>query len=228
MCIKQNKSVKKFIDSFLQTNPSWLFYDEDHTYSDKTFQIPIEGTDKILQCVLKRKESTGKLRCFASTFKGLDSLGILEEYRTRWTIENGIKDLIENYYFNNIPGIDPHRINIHYFVVTLARILYEMFCQDYEDARNPDGSKKTLDTLRPEFIIGSNASLSLVKDELILTWNDPYPEKKHHALQALLSKLNEESKQGFPFLGGLRLRFEITPARSQDLHNMFKRGVLEF
>ena len=83
MCIKQNKKVKKFIDSFLQTNPTWLFYDEDHTCSDKTFHIPITQTEKILQCVLKRKESNGNLRCFGSTLKGLDSMGILQEYRAR-------------------------------------------------------------------------------------------------------------------------------------------------
>jgi len=77
--------------------------------------------------------------------KGLGNMGILEEYRIRWTIENGIKDLVANYFFNNIPGVDPHRINIHYFVVTLARILYyiyEMLCQDYEQSRNLDRRKK--------------------------------------------------------------------------------------
>ncbi len=121
MCIKQNKKVKKHIDSFFQTNPSLLYYDDDHNYSDKTFHISIQQTEKILQCVLKRKESNGKLRCFSSTRQALDSMGILEEYRTHWKIETDIKDLIENYYFNNIPGIDPHRINIHYFVVTQAR-----------------------------------------------------------------------------------------------------------
>jgi hypothetical protein len=228
MCIKQNKRVKKFINSFLQTNPSWLFYDEDHTYCQQTFQIPIQQTDKILQCVLKRKESNGKLRCFGSTFKGLDSMGILEEYRTRWIIETGIKDLVYSYYFNNVPGIDPHRINIHYFVVTLARILYEMFCQDYQQARNRDGSKKTLDTLRPEFITASNAILSREKNQLILTWKDYYPPKQHQLLQALFDKLNKESNQGLPFLGGFKLRFKIDPVRPKDLYNQFKRGVFEF
>ena len=155
-------------------------------------------------------------------------MGILEEYRTRWIIETGIKDLVYNYYFNNIPGIDPHRINIHYFVVTLARILYEMFCQDYEQVRNPDGSKKTIDTLRPEFITGSNAILSREKKQLILTWKDYYPEKQHQLLQPLFDKLNKESKQGLPFLGGFKLRFKIDPVRPKDLYNQFKRGVFEF
>ena len=116
----------------------------------------------------------------------------------------------------------------HYFVVTLARILYEMFCQDYEDARNPDKSKKTIDTLRPEFMTGSNAILSREKEELVLMWKDHYPEKQHEALKALFDKLNEEAKQGLPFLGDLRLRFEIAPARPKELCNQFKRGTFEF
>jgi hypothetical protein len=123
MCIKQNKKVKKHIEAFLRTSPTWVYYDEDHTYSEQQFDIPIRGTNKSLHCVLKRKESDGRLRCFGSTLNGLDSGAILNEYKTRWIIENGIKDLIESYYFDHIPGIDPHRINIHYFVVTLARLL---------------------------------------------------------------------------------------------------------
>jgi len=227
MCIKQNKRVKQYIGAFLETNPTWLFYDEEHTYSEQTFVIPIRQTDKILKCVVKRKESTGALRCFGSTLTGLDSKGILGEYRCRWTIENGIKDLMNNYYFDNIPGIDPHRINIHYFIVTLARILYEMFCNDYEEAYNPDKSKKTIGTLRPEFMTGTNSVLSRAKDKLILMWKDPYPEKQHQAIKALFDKLNEEALRGFPFLGGLRLRYDIAPPKAEGLRNQFRRELLE-
>ena len=48
---------------------------------------------------------------------------MLSEYGSRWVIENGTKDLVMNYFFDNNPGIDPHRINIHYFVVALAGTL---------------------------------------------------------------------------------------------------------
>ncbi len=168
------------------------------------------------------------MRCFGSTLKGLDSKGILKEYGSRWTIENGIKDLIENYYFSNIPGIDPHRINVHYFVVTLARILYEMLAADYENARNPDNTKKTIGTLRPEFMTGSNSTLSRDADELVLFWEDPYPNDKHQALQNLFSRLNKEACHGLPFLGGLRLKFEIAPPRQKNLRNQFNREPVEF
>ena len=227
MCIKRNPRVKKHIKAFLQTNPTWLFYDEEHTYTDGTFAIPIEGTDKALHCVLKRKESTGALRCFGSTLVGLEGRAILSEYRSRWTVENAIKDLVANYFFDNIPGIDPHRINIHYFVVTLARTLFEMLGRDYRDGRNPDGSKKTIGALRSEFLVGANAVLSRKKDELILTWKDAYPEKQHEAIKALLDKLNHSKFRRLPFLGGLKIRFEIVPPRSKVLRNQFRRQPLE-
>lgn len=228
MCIKQNKRVKKYIDSFLHTNPIWLFYDEEHTYTDRTFEIPIQHTESILHCVLKRKESNGKLRCFGSTLKGLNSREILKEYSARWTIENGIKDLTYNYYLDNIPGIDPHRINIHYFVVTLARILYEMFCQDCGESFNPDNSKKSVGTLRPEFMVGTNAVLFRHGNELVLKWVDYYPKKQHESLQDLFKKLNGNTKNGLPFLGGLKLKFEIAPPRPKEMRNKLKRQTVEF
>jgi hypothetical protein len=228
MCIKQNKRVKKYIDSFLQTNPTWRYYDEEHTYTEQTFLIPIQNTESKLQCVLKRKESNGKLRCFGSTLKGLDSMGILKEYRARWTIENGIKDLTQNYYFDDIPGIDPRKVNVHYFIVTLARILYEMFCQDYAAAFNADGSKKGIGTLRPEFIVGTNALLSRHGNELVLKWVDYYPEKQHEMLQKLFEKLNESTKDGLSFLGGLKLKFEIAPPKPKEMRNKLERHVVEF
>ena len=158
--------------------------------------------------------------------KGLDAKGILKEYTSRWKIENGIKDLVQNYFFDNIPGIDPHRINIHYFIVTLARILFEMLSRDYEDGKNPDLSQKTIGTLRPEFINGVNAVLTRADDQLILTWKDAYPENRHRPIKTLFAKLNEDSHVPLPFLGGLKLRFEISPARPKNSRNKFIRQSL--
>ncbi len=228
MCIKKNKKVKKHIDSFLETNPTWLFYDEEHTYTEQTFEIPIQQTKKTLQCVLKRKEDNGALRCFGSTLQGLDSKGILAEYSARWEIEIGIKDLVGNYYFDNVPSIDPHRINIHYFVVTLAKTVYEMFSRDYEAARNADNTKKSIGTLRNEFVIGTTAALSRSKDCLIVKWTDNYPTYPHQVLENIMHKLNGYVRQGLPFLGGLKLKFEIVPARPAKLYNKLQRQTVGF
>jgi hypothetical protein len=228
MCIKQNRRVKKAIQAFLTTNPAWLFYDEEHNYTEQSFALPIAQTAKQLHCVLKRHEPTGRLRCFVSTLRGLTTKGILEEYQYRWQIENGIKDLIGNYFFDRIPGIDPHRINLHYFVVTLARLLFEMLSQDYADARNADNSKKNIGTLRSEFLTGVNVILSRVGDTLHLKWVDPYPEKQHQALANLFDRLTQECREGLLFLGGLRLVFSLAPPRADDFHNRLQRQAAEF
>lgn len=225
MCVKQNRRVKKFIQNFLDTNPTWAFFDDEHTYTEEVFEIPIRETDKILRCVLKRKEAKGSLRCFGSTISALDSKGILAEYRKRWTIENGIKDLTENYFFDKVPGIDPHRINIHYLIVTLARILYEMLSKDYEGVRNQDDTKKNLGTLRPEFVTGANAMLSRQGDILKIKWLDYYNDKQHSFLESFFEKLNRLGNCSLPFLGGLKLNFEIGQPRPDNLRN---EGVREF
>ncbi len=228
MCIKRNRKVKKKIDTFLETNPTWLFFDDEHTYAEQTFEIPIGGSDKILHCVLKRNEKNGAMRCFGSTLENMDSNSILKEYKTRWTIENGIKDLVQNYYFDQIPGIDPHRINVHYFVVTLARILYEMFSREYADICNSDDTVKMLDTLRPEFITGTNAIMTRQHDTLVVKWTDAFPEKKHRALKLLFDRLNEDSDSGLPFLGGIKIRYEIGEPRPENFRNRCKRDFVEF
>lgn len=227
MCVKRNKRVKNFIQDFLDTNPTWVFFDEEHTYTEESFEIPIRQTDKILRCVLKRKEANGSMRCFGSTISALDSKGILTEYRKRWTIENGIKDLTENYFFDKVPGIDPHRINIHYFIVTLARTLYEMLGKDYDGVRNPDDTKKNLGTLRPEFVVGSNAMLSRQGNVLKIKWLDYYNEKQHRLLEGLFGKLNDLANCRLPFLGGLKLNFEIGSPRPDNLRNDCRREFLE-
>jgi hypothetical protein len=228
MCIKQNRRVKKAIQAFLETEPTWLFFDEAHNYTEQTFTLPIAQTAKQLHCVLKRHEPTGRLRCFGSTLSGLTGQGILQEYQYRWQIENGIKDLIGNYFFDRIPGIDPHRINLHYFVVTLARLLFEMLSRDYVAARNADQSKKTIGTLRPEFLTGVNVTLSRVGDTLYLKWLDPYPEKQHQALTELFDRLTHECRNGLLFLGGLRLVFSLAPPKAEEFHNQLRRQALGY
>jgi len=228
MCIKQNKAVKKYIATFLETDFEWLFFDEDHTYSNSTFSIPIQQTKKELFCMLKRHERTGRLRCFGSTLYGLNAREILSEYERRWVIENGIKDLVGNYFFDNIPGIDPHRINIHYFIVTLTRLLYQMFCNLYPAAENPDKTQKGIGTIRPEFLIGANANIARVNDQLIVTWLDHYPEKQHEYISSLFNALNETANEPLAFLGGLKLKFELMPPRDKKLRNQQRRIKIDF
>lgn len=228
MCIKQNRAVKKQINAFLATDFDWLFFNELYTYSSQTFTIPIKKTNKELHCVLKRHEKTGRLRCFGSTIQNLDARKILKEYEHRWGIENGIKDLVGNYFFDNVPGIDPHRINLHYFVVTLARLVYQMFCNLYPASKNYDQTQKGIGTIRPEFLVGTNARIARNHDQLIITWQDYYPEKDHQCLTVLFDALNETMSEPISFLGGLKLKFELMPPRDKNFRNQQQRAKLEF
>ena len=225
MCVRQNGRVKKYIKMFKKTKPTWVYYDDEHTYTEQTFEIPIQKSNKVLRCLLKRNEKKGKIRCFGSTLNGLNSKEILNEYRNRWKIECGIKDLVENYFLDKIPGIDPHRIDIHYFTVTLARILFEMLLKDYDDAKNTDKSKKGLGSLRPEFLVGANATLSRKDEKLIITWRDNYPDEQYQSLKKLFQTISHEASKGLPFLGGLKLAFELVPYR-KPLKNRLKRNYL--
>lgn len=226
MCVKQNKKVKKYINQFLETQPKWHYFDEKHTYTTTTFTIPI--ADAELQCVLKRDEKTHKTRCFGSTIAGLDALGILEEYKNRWTIENGIKDLNESYFFDKIPGIEPHRINVHYFCVTLAKILFEMLLKDYKYSHNKDNTKKTLSTLRTEFLSATNAIMKRQNDKLIIKWIDLYPEQTNKALLELFEKINQRAQTTIKHLGGMKLRFEISHPKPKEMKNTFKKISAKF
>jgi len=228
MCIKQNPAVKKHIKTFLQNPIEWLFFDEKHTYSNSTFNIPVLKTNKELRCVLKRQEKTGRLRCFGSTINDLNSREILKEYERRWVIENGIKDLVGNYFFDNVPGIDPHRINIHYFVVSLARLLYQMLCDVYPASKNHDGSQKGIGTIRPEFVVGANAVIERENDKLIITWQDLYSKKDHEKMTILFNALNETMVQPISFLGGLKLQFKLVPPRDKKFRNQLHRVKLDF
>ena len=46
-------------------------------------------------------------------------------------------------------------------------------------------------------------------------------------IESLFKKLNEEMQEGLPFLGGMKLRFEIVQPRPEALRNRFKREHLE-
>ena len=132
-----------------------------------------------------------------------------------------------SYFFDNIPGIDPHRINIHYFVVTLARLVYQMFCNLYPASKNQDQSQKGIGTIRPEFLVGTNARIARNHDQLIITWQDFYSKKNHQYLTVLLDALNETMAEPISFLGGLKLQFKLVPPRSKNFCNQLQREKLD-
>ena len=125
-CIKQNPMVRKARDAFLLKNGNqknfWVYYDDEHVYSAKTFPLSWEYRNPkscdentlTLDCVVKKNVRNGKLRCFGTSKTGTASDSILSDYSCRWAIENGIKDLIHSYFMDKCPGTSPHLVNVHF------------------------------------------------------------------------------------------------------------------
>ena len=103
-----------------------------------------------------------------------------------------------------------------------------MFSREYDDIFNTDKTVKMLDTIRFEFITGTNALLSRKGDTLVIKWLDAFTEKKHQAIKKLFDRLNQGSDKGLPFLGGIKIRYEIVEPRAEDFRNQCKRVYVEF
>jgi hypothetical protein len=124
-------------------------------------------------------------------------------------------------------GLNPHRINIHYFIVSLTRLLYQMFCNLYPAAENYDKTQKGIGTIRPEFLVGANANTARVHDQLIVTWLDQYPKTQHEHISSLFNALNEIASEPLSFLDDLKLKFELVPPRDKNLQNQQRRIKLD-
>ena len=111
-------------------------------------------------------------------------------------------------------------------MVTISRLLFNLFCELYPGSKNPDHSQKGIGTIRPEFLTGTNTTLKREGNLLILTWQDAYPKKEHEKLTVFFEALNETSSESLPFLGGLQLKFQISPPREREFCNQQKRVMV--
>ena len=230
-CLKQNRLVKKARDHFLLKNEGrhgfWAHYDDEHCYTTETFSMtwkysPASGAEQELQlnCVVKRNTHTGRLRCFGSSKKEIDSAEILRDYSSRWVIENGIKDLIQSYFMDRCPGTRPHAVDVHFLVTTICRTLYRMIARDLgQSLCNPDGTRKTLDRMRDMLFRHGAATLRKEDNHLIISFLTSYRVKQTRMLNQWISKVNQRHKDGLNILGGLSLQYELNPPRGGEYKN---------
>jgi hypothetical protein len=57
----------------------------------------------------------------ANTMRSLSQLSpqdIIRKCRFRWTIENGIKDLVASYYWDEILGLNPKKVEFEFYCVS--------------------------------------------------------------------------------------------------------------
>lgn len=238
-CIKQNAFVKKGRDKFLFENSNdedfWIYYDENHVYSAKTFLLSWEyqcrksGKKKKLKlfCVVKKHIKNGSLRCFGSSKKDRTSKQILEDYSYRWIIEIGIKDLNQSYYLSNVPGTKPHHVNVHFFIVSVCRHLHRMLQRDLGDfIKRHDGSIKTLQTMRETLFRQGSARLCLKGDTLEVSFLNSYSAKLTEQLNHFYKIISDRNSKGLLIIGGMNVKFKLNTPLGIEYRNGMKKVPL--
>jgi hypothetical protein len=237
-CLRQNSLVRRLRDKFLARSDGkpgfWRHYDDDHCFSSETFPIqweittPKGGARRLrLACVVKKNIHTGSLRCFGSSKPRTGSEDILRDYSSRWTVENGIKDLVASYFLDKCPGMRPHAVDTHFLITTICRSIYRMVERDIgEDLVNPDGTVMTLDRMRDTLFRQGSATLDNTGDSLRVTLLNPYRVRQSSLLRRWFAKIAERHAAGLGILGGMRLEFLLQPPRGKEYRNSGKRGEI--
>lgn len=213
MCLKRNKRVDQLAQEIISEAREWEPFGKEYEIAGKLFKLP--NLAKALHLVVKRKKETGDLRCFGTTIQGLTDREVLERYRLRWPIENGLKDLIHSYFIDHILGKDPEKIEVNFYCVQVARLAYENFLKSLDErfVRDSAGYKRTLSTFRHLLFGRHNCQLRLRSNHLELTYLDMGQGELQVALARLLQRRLERGLNRVSFWGGLELRVKF-----QDQH----------
>jgi len=235
-CIKQNPMVRKARDAFLLENADianfWVYYDEEHVHGAKTFPLkweytnPNSGEKKTLSldCVVKKNIRNGKLRCFATSKAGKSPEAILADYSRRWTIENGIKDLIHSYFMDKCPGASPHSVNVHFFIVTICRQIWRMIQRDLGDfAKNADGSAKSLGTMRDCLFRQGCSRVSFRQKTYEVQFSNSFSPELTQELNRWFGIIEKRFENGLNILGGAGLKFCLLPPHGEEHRNALRK-----
>lgn len=212
LCLKKNKQIKKLIAPALATAEGWEVNDEHDEL--KVIDVTLPKTKLPLRIVILRDLETGKdIRCFGSTNMVLTSKDMLQKYRYRWLIENGLKDLVYSYFLDEIYGDDPQKVEFEFYCAMIARLAYEYFLKELggEHFHHHDGNKTTLRNMRNLLFEKRNFTLEQNADEqLVMTILDTNGNDLEKRAAAILIKRMEEGKNKVLWWGnrGLILKFK--------------------
>jgi hypothetical protein len=204
MCLKRNKRVEQLM-RMAMADAQWAPFGKQYEITGKVFKL--ETLAKPLHLVVKRNQQTGDLRCFGTTVPQLSNEEVLERYRLRWPIENGLKDLIKSYFIDNILGKDPEKIETNFYCVQVARLAYENFLTSLDErfVRDSAGHKRTLSTFRHILFARHNCELRRRGDHIELTYLDLGDGELQKALRQLLAARSDRQLNRVSFWGGLGL-----------------------
>jgi hypothetical protein len=214
MCLKRNKKVDQLAKEVIAQG-QWEDYGEEFEIAGKTFDLTALG--KKLHLVVKKNRETGDLRCFGTTLPGLEHREVLQRYRLRWPIENGLKDLIHSYFIDHILGKDPEKIEANFYCVQVARLTYENFLQSLDErfVRDSAGYKKTLSTFRYLLFGRHNCQLRVRGENLELTYLDMSRGELQSALEGLLAKRAQRGLNRVAWWGGRGLHVNFVDQLSE-------------
>ena len=179
---------------------------------------------------------TGNYRCIASSFI-TSAVEILKEYSSRWTIENGIKDLIHSYFFDKTPGCEnPSAVNTHFFIVSVCKNLYRMMQEDIKEyITNPDETIKTLKTTRNILFRQGSAKLNIEGNSgvgngvsnMVINFQNQMSEKTTTMLRQFFDKISEQTKDGLKLIGGFNLKFNLRQPIGKECKNSGTTEILD-
>jgi len=201
VCLKKNKQIKKLISTALSEDKGWEYHDEEDDSKMIQTQLPNSKLDISIVILREREEKKNKkrnIRCFGSTNMKISKKEILDKYRYRWVIENGIKDLVSSYFMDEIYGIDPEKIEFEFYCVMVARLAYENFLKELGGKyfQNENGDKCTLQRMRNLLFEKRNCTIHQNNDgNFILTNLDVSPDYNlYKEVSKMLQRLKEEGK----------------------------------
>lgn len=172
ICLRKNKQIKKLIRPALDESEGWEKHGKEDECKIIRVQLPKTKLDFVI-VILRDAETEKNIRCFGSTNVNLSKEEILEKYRYRWVLENGIKDLIGSYFLDEINSTDPEKIEFEFYCVMIARLAYESFLKELGDKylHNENGNKCTLQRMRNLLFEKRNCTIHLDNEENFVLTN---------------------------------------------------------
>ena len=212
LCLKKNKQIKKLIAPALDSSEGWEQYDKEDLVKATDVTLPKTGLP--LRIVILKDLETGKnIRCFGSTNTKLKSTDMLQKYRYRWLIENGLKDLVYSYFLDEMYGSDPQKVEFEFYCTLVSRLSYEYFLKELggEYYHQQNGNKTTLQKMRNLFFEKRNFTLEQTSDDnFVMTVLDGGGNDLEQSVAELLNQRMENGKNKVLWWGnrGLILRFK--------------------
>jgi hypothetical protein len=224
ICLKKNKQIKKLIGPALEDEAVWEKYDDEDEL--KTIDVTLPKTMLPLRiAILRDLETRKKIRCFGSTNTELGASEMLQKYRYRWLVENGLKDLVYSYFLDEMTGSDPEKVEFGLYCIMVARLAYENFLKEVggEHYRHQDGNKTTLQSMRNLFFEKRNFTLHQGSDDnLVVTILDSSGNEFEQRTADMLRQRMAQGKNKVLWWGnrGILLRFknQYKPAKVSGQH----------